>query len=98
MYSIELSEYARQDIRDATLWYRNQQHGLDEIFLTSLKSSLKLIEQNPLLFQTVIKTVRATILHKFPYRIVYNIGDAKIMVLGVIHMKRNPKLISKRLK
>jgi hypothetical protein len=66
MYSIRYSGEAREDILEIVIWYRTQQEGLEEAFLTSLKSAIKLIEKNPLLFQVVVKAVRCAILYKFP--------------------------------
>jgi len=97
-YSLELSEFAVQDISEIIDWYRDQKEGLENEFISSLEITLKLIESNPLAFQLRIKQSRVALLQRFPYKVIFKIYDSIIKIIGVIHHSRNPKLIRKRLK
>lgn len=95
-FTLQFSEISREDIREISLWYRNQVSGLDERFVANLERSFLKIQQNPHLYPICFGVIRATLLNRFPYRIYYFIEDRLITVIGVIHTKRTPKFIRKR--
>ena len=97
-YSVELSQFAVDDLRDILDWYKDQREGLDQEFTTALDDALKQIETNPFAFQAKIKKSRHIILQRFPYKVVFSVIENKIKVVGIIHHARSPKLIRKRLK
>lgn len=97
-YILEFTAAAREDLREIVLWYRNEQEGLEERFLLSLKASTDSMLKNPFIFQVNFQAIRSLLLRRFPYRLYYFIEDDSIIVLGVVHTKRSPKLIRKRLK
>ena len=97
-YTIEISEFAVQDIAEIIEWYRDQKEGLEYEFVSSLEITLGQVESNPLAFQLRIKQSRVALLQRFPYKVVFKIYGSIIKIIGVIHHSRNPKLIRKRLK
>ena len=49
IYSIIVTEQAKNDIEQAAEWYEQQQKGLSKKFMTSVKNSMKIqltLEQN----------------------------------------------------
>ena len=97
-YVLEFTAKARDDIREIVWWYRNEQEGLEERFLLSLKASTDSLLKNPQIYQINFQSIRSLLLKRFPYRLYYFIENSSIVVLGVIHTKRNSKLIRKRVK
>ncbi len=97
-FVLEFTPQAREDIREIVLWYRNEVEGLQDRFLLSLKSSVDLLLDNPLAFQVNFSSIRSILLYRFPYRLYYFIDGISIRILGIIHIKRNPKFIRKRSK
>jgi len=97
-YVLEFAPKAREDVREIVLWYRGEREGLEDRFLLSLKASSDILLKNPLQYQVKFGSVRALLLKRFPYRLYYFIDGNLIMVLGVVHTKRSPKLIRKRIK
>lgn len=95
---VEFTSYAREDIREIALWYRNEQDGLDDRFIFSLKASLDSLIKNPFVYQINFHSVRSMLMKRFPYRIYYLIEEPAILIVGVMHTKRNPKLIRRRKK
>jgi plasmid stabilization system protein ParE len=87
---------AEIDIFSIADWYRDQRNGLEDDFLHSLKASLDSLVKNPFQYQVKFRGVRAVLLQKIPYQVFYKISDNSIIVLGVIHTSRNPKLIKRR--
>lgn len=95
-FKIEFTPQASEDIRTIALWYRNELEGLDNRFLSSLEAALNSLRSNPKLYPVSFSSIRAALMHRFPYRIYYYLEVDVIFILGVIHTKRSPKLIRRR--
>ena len=80
-YVLEFTSAAREDVREVVLWYRNEQEGLEERFLLSLKASADSLVKNPLIYQVNFQSIRSLLLKRFPYRIYYFIEENSIVVL-----------------
>lgn len=97
-YVLEFAPKAREDVREIVLWYRGEREGLEDRFLLSLKASTDVLVKNPLLYQIRFESIRSLLLKRFPYRLYYFIDGNQVMVLGIVHTKRSPKFIRKKLK
>jgi hypothetical protein len=51
MYLVKISEAARNDIYNSSLWYNEQLDGLGDDFTKEVFASLKRIEKTPLHYQ-----------------------------------------------
>jgi toxin ParE1/3/4 len=90
MYQLEIKPRAITTSREAYAWYEAQKDGLGERFLEVLTAVLKKIEVHPELFSKVKKSYRQARLHRFPYVVIYEIMDDKVVVLMVFHTSRRP--------
>ncbi|MBS1486582.1 MAG: type II toxin-antitoxin system RelE/ParE family toxin [Bacteroidetes bacterium] len=97
-YFINFLPEAREDVREIVLWYRNEKEGLEDRFLLSLQAAINSIVIHPHHYQITFDMIRTVTLKRFPYRVHYFIEETEVRVLGIIHAKRNPKLIRKRIK
>lgn len=98
-YSVEFRKEALQDILEAISWYEFQVEGLGDEFFISLENIKHLIEQNPLQFPQKYKGIRKALISKFPYIIYYKTEEPnKVLVLAVLHMKRGPQSVKKKIK
>jgi plasmid stabilization system protein ParE len=97
-YQLFFEQDAKTDIASVADWYRDLVDGLESEFLSSLKTSLDKLEANPYQYQVRFRDIRTVLLHKFPYQIFYKIFEDKIIILGVVHTSRNPRLIRRRIK
>lgn len=88
-YELILQEEASQEILEAYIYYENAQEGLGEIFMKHLDKYLRRIQNNPKHFQFK-KNYREAFIQKFPYLIVFDIIDYKIIVLSVFNTHQNP--------
>ena len=95
-FKIQFSDTTKFDIREIWEWYETQRSGLGEEFLSKMESKIKLIQDNPNLFQVSFSNVRSASLERFPYKIAYSIKSDLIFVIGVYHNKRSSKFIRKR--
>jgi hypothetical protein len=74
-FKIHFLPVAREDIRKISLWYRNELEGLEKRFLFSLDAALQSLKKNPLLYPVNFSSIRAVLMHRFPYRIYYFIEN-----------------------
>jgi len=97
-FEIIIRPEAEIDIINSVEWYEEKRFGLGREFLQCLSDAFELIKQNPVLYQKIYKDIRRSLPRRFPYEIFFLIDGNKIIVLGVLHAKRNPQIIQHRLK
>lgn len=96
-YSYNLSQEAEDDMLEAYVWYEQQRLGLGEEFLTSLDKARDSILQNPISYRIRYqKKVRAFLVDRFPYLILYIVQLSEVNVISVFNTNRNPKVWKKR--
>ena len=83
---------AQADIDDAVTWYEGQQSGLGSRFLDGLDRVLKRIRETPLQFPSVSVEVRRALLHTFPYAVYFKATEQVIVILAVLHLRRDPRI------
>ncbi len=96
IYSLVISLPAETDIEEIIEWYGKENKDLSREFVEILEQTLEQVISNPFLFQQVFKDYRKVDTAKFPYKIIYRISENKIIVLAVIHHKRNPEVWKNR--
>jgi plasmid stabilization system protein ParE len=89
-YSLEIAAEAETDIRNAFLWYEDQQENLGSTFEQEIKKAIQSIERNPLKTQIRYRDIRVFFLDKFPYGIHFKLDDDLILILAVFHTSQNP--------
>ena len=96
-YKVIIRPEAEDDIREAFFWYEDKRQGLGYDFLLNVDAGLNFIKRNPNIHPTEYKGTRKHFIKRFPYKIVYLVEGEKIVVLAVIHGRRSPVLIKKRI-
>ncbi|MEW6235475.1 MAG: type II toxin-antitoxin system RelE/ParE family toxin [Candidatus Omnitrophota bacterium] len=96
-YVVIIRPEAENDLTNAFSWYEDKRKGLGYDFILQVDSSLHFIQRIPFAHPIEYKDVRKCLIKKFPYKILYIIVDEKVIVLAVIHGKRNPDLSKKRM-
>lgn len=94
-YKVVLKVEAIHDISEAVEWYEHQQSGLGSQFLDELDKYIDLISQNPDRYPLNQKQ-RIAVLHRFPYKIVFQSEGESIIIFAIYHDKRNPTTLTKR--
>lgn len=89
-YKIEIRPFAALEIIEAYDWYELQQEGLGLKFLSDLDFFYSTLLINPYIYSYFENPVRQGLLKKFPYQVVYEILDEKIIVYSVFMAKQNP--------
>lgn len=89
-YKVVFLPSARNDLKEAQDWYRNENITLLSRFRTDLKSIVEILENRPNVFSVRYRDVRVAHLKIFPYGLHYLVDQTKIVVLGVFHTSINP--------
>lgn len=82
---------AQADIDDAVTWYEQQQSGLGSRFLDVLDHIFKRIRDTPLQFPSVSVDLRRALLHTFPYAVYFRETADAVVILAVLHLRRDPR-------
>jgi plasmid stabilization system protein ParE len=87
---------AADEFVGAVAWYEQQRSGLGSEFAAACRSALALIQDRPEVFRRVHGDVRRVILRRFPYAIFYRSRGAELLVVAVMHERRDPRLWRER--
>ena len=82
---------AVEEFVGAVGWYEQQRSGLGTGFATACRSALALIQDRPQVFRLVHGNVRRVLLRRFPYAIFYRYREAELLVVAVMHERRDPR-------
>ncbi len=99
IYEINYLPFVFDDIKESKLFYEARKKGVGKDFVESVKCEFKKIEKNPLLFEIKYQNTRIALIDTFPIGIHFEIKENTnvIVVKGVYHTSRNPKIWNDRL-
>lgn len=95
--TISLHSEAEHDVRQTYYYYEECSKGLGDEFVRSLDATFSLIQRNPEIFQIIYKNVRRGLIRRFPYGIFYIVEEKRIVVIAVMHLKRDIKHVKDRI-
>ena len=87
---VTLRKEAEKDLEEAFHYYQTCQPGLGREYLQCVEEALAEIERHPQAFRCLYKNVRRAFMHRFPYGIYYLAESGQIVILAVMHARRNP--------
>jgi plasmid stabilization system protein ParE len=90
-YDLVIKEEAIVDMQQAYDYYEERKTGLGERFLNTLEEYLGRVRKNPLHYQIKRKPYREVFIKHFPYLIIYEILDSRIIVYAIFNTSLNPK-------
>ena len=96
-YKVIVRPEAEDDIIEAFSWYEDKRTGLGYDFLLQVDAGINFIYRNPEIHLIEYKGTRKHLIKRFPYKIIYLVEEEKIIILAVMHGKRRPDLIKKRI-
>jgi len=98
MYKSIILPLAKEDIREAVLWYNERQKGLDKKFISEVREKVKFIRQYPKAANQRYDNIRTAVLKIFPFIIHYTVDDSNktVIVSAVFHTSRNPDFWKER--
>ncbi len=98
MYKSVILPLAKEDIREAALWYNKQQKGLGKRFTAEVREKVHFIRLNPKASNVRYNSVRTAVLNVFPFMVHFTIDEKNktVIVSAVLHTSRDPELWKKR--
>jgi len=96
-YRVIVRSEAEDDLKEAYSWHEDKRTGLGYDFLLQVDAGLNFIARNPNIHPMEYKETRKHLVKRFPYKIIYLIEKEKIISLAIIHSKRSPVSIKRRI-
>lgn len=90
-FGLEIKEEAKFHIEEAFIYYNKINENLGLRFLDTLEKYFIKIQNNPFLFQTKYTNIREAYIRDFPYLIIYEIIENKIIVYAIFLAYKSPK-------
>ncbi|MCK0134186.1 type II toxin-antitoxin system RelE/ParE family toxin [Arenibacter sp. S6351L] len=90
-YNLEIINDANLEIIEAYLYYEGKRIGLGEEFLEHLDNYFDRIVANPKCFPQKRKPYREAFLKRFPFFVIYEIINNKVIVYSIFNTWQNPK-------
>lgn len=85
------------DILNAVAWYENVSLGLGFEFRRMFFANVGELVWNPEMYRKVFKDFRRRLMNRFPYAVYYRLDSARIIIYGVFHCARDPKIVKKNI-
>lgn len=82
---------AQINIREAAVWYEQQETGLGQRFMGEIRPLLESISKTPLRFPVIENGVHRLLLRRFPYAIYFLWENDTAIVIAVLHQHQDPE-------
>ncbi|MFA9212342.1 MAG: hypothetical protein ACEQSR_00655 [Candidatus Methylacidiphilales bacterium] len=90
-FEIIVLEQVYEEVNESVLYYEQRQTGLGISLLDEWENTLKIIQNNPNLFENKLANFKQAQLDRFPYLIIFEIKEFEVIILRFIHAKRHPR-------
>jgi hypothetical protein len=94
---VKFLEAAENELYEAITFYNVRSNGLGFEFSDEVKSTIQRIEHNPEAWTPLSKRARRCQTNRFPYGIIYQVRGDIILIISVMHLRRNPKAWRERI-
>ena len=89
-YGQIIRKAAESDIQDAYNYYESCRVGLGQEFMLSVEAALAKICRNPGQYKNLYKNIKRVSLPRFPYGALFITQENSVIVLAVMHARRDP--------
>ena len=87
---VVFNELTAAEIKDAVAYYELEIGGLGSLFREEVKNGINRIKEYPEAWAKERGEIRRYVLHRFPYKILYSIGEDHIFIIAIAHQHRKP--------
>ena len=96
MFTVIFAPAARAELIEAQDWYEGEAPGLGRPFRQAIDVLAERMSANPRQFPVVFRNVRRALLRRYPYSLLFVIGDEALTVIACFHASRDPSHWQKR--
>jgi len=89
-YRIDAEPAVDSDVEAAFNWYETEEAGLGIEFLDELRAAYDRVAEGPFRYQELRSGARRALIRRFPYAIYFSVEADVIVVLAVLHARRDP--------
>lgn len=82
---------ATAELLEARDWFDAQRPRLGEEFVFEVDVTMSAVLSRPESFPVIHGEKRRAIVHRFPYGVFFRIVDDAIVILGIVHGRRDPQ-------
>lgn len=82
---------AQRELMEAIAYYNNERAGLGFEFAGEFKNTVLRIIDFPDTWPKISERTRRCLMNKFPYALLYQNEPEKILIVAVMHMRRDPE-------
>lgn len=90
-YDIVLRARAERAIGKAAEWYRKDNEKIATTFLGAVDHAIERVAESPFQFPVRSGKVRHAIVSRFPYSLLYLVGESSIVITNCVHFSRHPR-------
>ena len=90
-------EAADAELTEAVAYYDGKASGLGDRFLAEIKAATRYIERYPEIAPIIDQGVRAKVLGRFPYSLMYVLDAHELFIVAVAHQSKRPAYWADRL-
>lgn len=92
MIPVVVRPAAEADLAAAREWYDRQRPELGERFLDAATAAARLIAEDPEAYPALHRETRRAPLRNFPHGLIFRVQPEAIVVVGLFHARRDPKI------
>ena len=87
---VDLLATAEAELLDAIAWYNEQSEGLGYEFAAETLRTIERIVRYPQAWALLSNRTRRCRTNRFPYGVIYQIRKDRVLIVSIMHMKREP--------
>jgi plasmid stabilization system protein ParE len=88
--NLRYTDRAKDDLELAFAWYERQRRGLGFEFLDCVENSVKLILENPEMYNVYYSDFRGSVIRRFPFTVFYTLEESEVVVHSVFDSRQSP--------
>ncbi len=90
-YELIIRPEARTDLLDTFRWYQEQRSGLGFDFKLCVDEVFSKLQKHPSIYKKVYQNIRRAVTRRFPFSVFYIIENNNVIILAVLHARRDPE-------
>ncbi|MDZ4842791.1 MAG: type II toxin-antitoxin system RelE/ParE family toxin [Hyphomicrobium aestuarii] len=95
--TLRIRPEARVDLLDAVRWYEDRETGLGAALVSEIDAVFHRVALGPSRFRTAYRGLRVALSHRFPYAVYYLEEDDDVVILAILHQRRDRKVLDTRI-